>query len=195
MKQANNGIGRYLIILLVLISANVQSQTFKKLVWSDEFKGKGLPDSTKWGYDVGTGCPQICGWGNNELQYYTANNTNNARVENGMLVVEARKENIADAKYSSARLVTKNKGDWKYGRVDVKAKLPAGRGMWPAIWMLPTDWKYGGWPHSGEIRYYGKRRILARLGFRNRAYQCIQWHEGNTKNQGNEFQGFVNRIS
>ncbi|MBA4259070.1 MAG: glycoside hydrolase [Chitinophaga sp.] len=167
MKQANNGIGRYLIILLVLISApssaflfaQTKSQPFKKLVWSDEFKGKGLPDSTKWGYDVGTGCPQICGWGNNELQYYTANNTKNARVENGMLIVEAHKENVADAKYSSARLVTKNKGDWKYGRIDVKAKLPAGRGMWPAIWMLPTDWKYGGWPHSGEID------IMENVGF------------------------------
>jgi hypothetical protein len=83
MKQASTSIGRYLIILLVLISANAQSQTFKKLVWSDEFNGKGLPDSTKWGYDVGRGCPQNCGWGNNELQYYTSKNTSNARVENG----------------------------------------------------------------------------------------------------------------
>jgi beta-glucanase (GH16 family) len=132
MKQASTSIGRYLIILLVLLSApsssNLFAQTtakpFKKLVWSDEFNGKGLPDSTKWGYDVGRGCPQNCGWGNNELQYYTAHKTSNARVENGMLIVEAHKENVADAKYSSARLVTKNKGDWKYGRIDVKAKLP-----------------------------------------------------------------------
>jgi hypothetical protein len=80
MKQASTSIGRYLIILLVLLSApsssNLFAQTtakpFKKLVWSDEFNGKGLPDSTKWGYDVGRGCPQNCGWGNNELQYYTA---------------------------------------------------------------------------------------------------------------------------
>jgi beta-glucanase (GH16 family) len=112
-----------------------------------------------------------------------------------MLIVEAHKENVADAKYSSARLVTKNKGDWKYGRIDVKAKLPAGRGMWPAIWMLPTDWKYGGWPHSGEIDIMENVGILARLSIRNGAYQCIQWNEGNTKNLGNEFQRFVNRIS
>ncbi|MDO8997435.1 MAG: glycoside hydrolase family 16 protein [Sediminibacterium sp.] len=167
MKQASTSIGRYLIILLVLLSAPSSSilfaqttaKPFKKLVWADEFNGKGLPDSTKWGYDVGRGCPQNCGWGNNELQYYTSKNTSNARVENGLLVVEAHKENVADAKYSSARLVTKNKGDWKYGRIDVKAKLPAGRGMWPAIWMLPTDWKYGGWPHSGEID------IMENVGF------------------------------
>ena len=113
MKQINKNIGSYLLVLLVFLSAQTKSQPFKKLVWSDEFNGKGLPDSTKWGYDVARGCPQNCGWGNNELQYYTAKNTNNARVENGMLVVEARKENIADAKYSSARLVTKYKVDWK----------------------------------------------------------------------------------
>ena len=131
--------------------AQPKTKPFKKLVWSDEFTGKGLPDAKKWGYDTAMGCPNICGWGNNELQYYTYKNTNNARVENGMLIVEARKEKMGEAQYTSARLVTKNKGDWKYGRIDVRAKLPAGRGMWPAIWMLPTDWKYGGWPHSGEI--------------------------------------------
>ncbi len=156
MNQVTNGIGRYIICLLVLISMNSIGQPFKKLVWSDEFNGKGLPDSTKWGYDIGRGSD---GWGNNELQFYTAKNTNNARVENGILIVEAHKEMTADAKYSSARLVTKNKGDWKYGRIEVKAKLPAGRGMWPAIWMLPTDWKYGGWPHSGEID------IMENVGF------------------------------
>ena len=93
------------------------AQPFKKLVWSDEFNGKGLPDAKKWGYDTAMGCPNICGWGNNELQYYTYKNTNNARVENGMLIVEARKEKIGEAQYTSARLVTKNKGDWKYGRL------------------------------------------------------------------------------
>ncbi|MDQ3279697.1 MAG: glycoside hydrolase family 16 protein [Bacteroidota bacterium] len=114
-------------------------------VWQDEFDYSGLPDSTKWGYDVGGH-----GWGNNELQYYTRSG-NNARVGNGILTITARKEPMEGKSYTSARLVTKNKGDFLYGRVEVRAKLPSGRGTWPAIWMLPTDWAYGGWPASGEI--------------------------------------------
>lgn len=124
---------------------------FARLVWADEFNYSGLPDSSKWSYDTGNGCPLICGWGNNELQYYTSQRLQNARVENGKLIIEARKENFQNAAYTSARLVSKNKGDWKYCRVEAKAKLPAGTGMWPAIWMLPTESKYGGWPQSGEI--------------------------------------------
>lgn len=139
-------------MLLLITATAVHGQTaFTKLVWSDEFNYNGLPDSTRWGYDQGNGCPQNCGWGNQELQYYTWNRTENARVENGNLVIEARKEAREGMNYTSARLVSKNKGDWKYGRFEIRAKLPAGRGMWPAIWMLPTHWKYGGWPQSGEI--------------------------------------------
>lgn len=114
-------------------------------VWADEFTTNGLPDATKWGYDIGGN-----GWGNNELQYYT-NSLNNAKVEDGSLVITAIKEPINGKNYSSARLVTKNKGDFLYGRFEIRAKLPAGRGTWPAIWMLPTDWAYGDWPKSGEI--------------------------------------------
>ena len=117
-----------------------------KLVWQDEFNGTGLPDANKWDYDTGNS-----GWGNNELQNYTANRTENARQENGNLVIEARRDWHNGIEYSSARLVTRNKGDWKYGRIEVKAKIPLGQGLWPAIWMLPTDWVYGGWPASGEI--------------------------------------------
>lgn len=113
-------------------------------VWSDEFSNTGLPDTTKWSYDVGGN-----GWGNNELEYYTAGN--NASVANGILKIEARKENFGGKNYTSARMVTKNKGDFLYGRFEMKAKLQAGRGLWPAIWMLPTDSTYGGWPNSGEI--------------------------------------------
>ena len=143
--------GYFLIILLLMCSIVEGQSGFKKLVWSDEFNYKGLPDSLKWGYDIGRGCPQNCGWGNNELQYYTDHNIQNARVQNGKLIIEARKEKVGDADYSSVRLVTKNKGDWKYGRFEIRAKLPKGKGMWPAIWMLPTKWVYGGWPNSGEI--------------------------------------------
>jgi beta-glucanase (GH16 family) len=114
-------------------------------IWSDEFDYTGKPSSAKWGYDIGGS-----GWGNNELQYYT-NSENNAKVENGVLTITAIKENVGGKNYTSARLVSKDKGDWLYGRIEVRAKLPSGKGTWPAIWMLPTDWAYGNWPSSGEI--------------------------------------------
>jgi beta-glucanase (GH16 family) len=114
-------------------------------VWADEFDYTGQPDPNKWGYDIGG-----TGWGNNELQYYT-DRLSNASVGDGTLKITARKENVENREYSSARLVTKNKGDFLYGRFEFRAKLPTGVGTWPAIWMLPTDWAYGGWPKSGEI--------------------------------------------
>ncbi len=139
-------------LILVCCSCTDSAQTgFKKLVWSDEFNYNGLPDSTKWSYEEGNGCPKICGWGNNEKEYYTAKRPENARVENGRLIIEARKENFKGSSYTSARLVSKNKGDWKYGRFEIKAKISKGKGTWPAVWMMPTHWEYGDWPHSGEI--------------------------------------------
>jgi len=120
----------------------------KVLVWSDDFDYNGLPDSKNWSYDTDGNAN---GWGNNELQYYTASRLKNAEVRDGYLHITAQKEDYEGFKYTSARLVTRQKGDWLYGRVEVKAKIPDGRGMWPAIWMLPTDWQYGGWPSSGEI--------------------------------------------
>ncbi|MEO0224914.1 MAG: sugar-binding protein, partial [candidate division WOR-3 bacterium] len=133
------------IILILLGVPMLISAPVWKLVWSDEFDYNGPPDPNKWGYDIGGG-----GWGNQELQYYT-NRLENARVENGKLIIEARKENYNGYEYTSARLKTRYKGDWLYGRFEIRAKLPGGRGTWPAIWMLPTDWVYGGWPSSGEI--------------------------------------------
>jgi beta-glucanase (GH16 family) len=115
-----------------------------ELVWFDEFDTDGEIDKTKWGYDIGGS-----GWGNNELQYYTEDL--NSWVENGKMVIEARKENYMGKEYTSARVISKNKGDFLYGKIEVMAKLPTGVGTWPAIWMLPTDWRYGGWPNSGEI--------------------------------------------
>jgi beta-glucanase (GH16 family) len=115
-------------------------------VWCDEFDYVGLPDDTLWSYDVGGH-----GWGNNELQYYTEEDTDNAYSDGEFLTITARRESMANNDYTSARLVTRDKGDWRYGRVEVRAKLPSGRGTWPAIWMLPTEWVYGGWPDSGEI--------------------------------------------
>lgn len=129
-------------------------------VWQEEFNYTGAPNSAKWSYDLGGS-----GWGNNEAQFYT-DALNNAKVENGKLIITAIKESMGGKNYTSARLVTKNKGDFLYGRFEVRAKLPSGRGTWPAIWMLPTDWVYGDWPKSGEIDImehvgYDPNKVLA----------------------------------
>jgi beta-glucanase (GH16 family) len=117
-----------------------------KLVWSDEFNYKGLPDSSKLGYNVGGN-----GWGNNELQYYTEKDTLNAKVENGHLMIIARKQKKENREYTSARLLTKNKADFKYGRIEAVAKIPASVGTWPAIWMLGNNIDQVNWPACGEI--------------------------------------------
>jgi len=113
--------------------------------WSDEFDYTGTPDTSKWTYDLGGS-----GWGNNELEDYTKA-ASNVNVANGNLVITARKENVGGMNYTSARIVSKNAGSMKYGRVEVSAKMPSGRGTWPAIWMLPDKYVYGSWPNSGEI--------------------------------------------
>lgn len=117
-----------------------------KLVWADEFNYKGLPDSTKWTYDIGGD-----GWGNNEAQFYTKADTNNAVVGNGFLSIIARQEKHENKEYTSARMVTKGKKDWRFGRVEISAKLPKGRGTWPAGWMLGSNINTVGWPQCGEV--------------------------------------------
>lgn len=137
---------RLLIILCCCMTFSSSfAQDKRKLVWSDEFNYKGLPDSKKWGYDTGGH-----GWGNNELQYYTFQKSKNARVENGNLIIEAHKEQVGKNAYSSARLVSKGKGDFTYGRIEIRAKLPKGLGTWPAIWMLGSKTPLK-WPDDGEI--------------------------------------------
>jgi beta-glucanase (GH16 family) len=128
--------------------ADSTSITGWNLIWSEEFDYTGLPDARKWGYDVAAP-----GWVNHEAQAYTDKRLENARVENGKLIIEARYDNYNNYPYSSARLVTKNRGDWTYGRFVIRAKVPSGRGTWPAIWMLPTVWNLGNgsWPDNGEI--------------------------------------------
>ncbi len=116
------------------------------LVWSDEFDKNGAPDPTKWIYDIGTGSS---GWGNNELQYYT-NRLENAVVENGFLKIKAIKENFSGSAYTSARLLTRGKYEFKYGTVEIRAKVPAAVGTWPAVWMLGFDFPTVGWPACGE---------------------------------------------
>ena len=138
---------RLAIVLGLLVAMGVREQEARwELVWSDEFEGKSL-DQSKWELIVNGR-----GGGNNELQYYRKENV---RVENGMLVIEARKEKFngpdGSRDFTSAKIRTKGKGDWTYGRIEVRAKLPKGQGIWPAIWMMPTDNHYGNWPNSGEI--------------------------------------------
>lgn len=122
----------------------------RTLVWGDEFDYTGAPDPEKWDYDLGDGCPRICGWGNNELEYYTRE-PENVRVENGSLIIEAHQGEKGGKAYTSARIVSRGKAAWKYGRVEVRAKIPGGLGTWAAIWMMPEDNHYGHWPKSGEI--------------------------------------------
>ena len=137
-----------------IVSQNKETNDWEiegwNIVWQDEFDKDSL-DLTKWSREIGGH-----GWGNNELQFYTDSDSN-SYVENGNLILKAQvvPQGIGSSKglryYSSARLRTYGKGDWKYGRIEVKAKVASGQGIWPAIWMLPTDWLFGGWPSSGEI--------------------------------------------
>ncbi len=114
------------------------------LVWNDEFSGPVI-DTAKWQHEVNG-----YGGGNNELQYYTADSAN-SYIADGMLVIQALRQDYLGKQYTSARLNSRGKGDWTYGRIEARAKLPEGKGMWPAIWMMPTYSDYGGWPASGEI--------------------------------------------
>ena len=117
------------------------------LVWADEFNVDGYPSSAIWTPEIGNGS---WGWGNNEKQYYT-NSINNAKVSNGVLSITAIKENIGGFNYSSARLKTAKKVDFKYGYLEASIKLPSTGGAWPAFWLMPTNSVYGSWPSSGEI--------------------------------------------
>ena len=132
---------------LAICGAPAQAGTGWTLVWSDEFSQAdgSSPDPTKWAYDLGAG-----GWGNGELEYYTSR-TNNARIENGNLVIEARQENYLGSSYTSARLKTQGKVSWTYGRIEARIKIPRGQGIWPAFWMLGTNIPSAGWPTCGEI--------------------------------------------
>ncbi len=116
------------------------------LVWSDEFNGSSI-DQSNWSFETGTGSG---GWGNNELEYYTSR-SENARIENGNLVIEARKESYGGMNYTSARLKTQGKRSFQYGKIEARMKLPKGQGLWPAFWTLGSDIGSVGWPKSGEI--------------------------------------------
>lgn len=120
-----------------------------QLVWEDEFESEQL-DPEKWSFQFGTGSDEgLTNWGNNELQYYT-DREENLFLEDGKLHIVAQRESFGGMQYTSARIRTRSKGDWMYGRIEIRAKLPQGQGIWPAIWMLPTKDNFQ-WPRDGEI--------------------------------------------
>lgn len=127
------------------ISVNVTVTS--TLVWSDEFNGNGAPDPAKWGYDIGNGAS---GWGNHELEYYT-NRPENVVQQGGVLKINMIKESYMGYNYTSARILSKGKFDFTYGKVEISAKLPSGVGTWPALWMLGSDVATNAWPACGEI--------------------------------------------
>lgn len=118
-----------------------------RLKWADEFNGNAL-DLKNWSFENGDGCPLSCGWGNNELQFYRPENTS---FKNGKMIIEAKKEDFENKNYTSSKIVTRGKQIFKFGRLDFRAKLPQGQGIWPAFWMMPEQSVYGSWPKSGEI--------------------------------------------
>lgn len=186
----NNYPMKHLFLALLGLTAAVYTHAAEwSLIWSDEFDYSGAPDASKWSFDTQG---NNWDWGNDEAQNYTPQENGNAWVENGNLVIEARKENYywygdgQTKNYTSARLITKNKGDWKYGKFEVKALLPTGNGVWPAIWMLPTDEVYGGWPKSGELD------IMENVGFDPLKIHCNihteAYNHGINTNKGNTMQ-------
>lgn len=144
LKIKNSEMNKLILLISLFVCSLTLSAQKYVLVWSDEFNTPGLPDSTKWSYEIGK-------IRNDELQYYTSKRLENARVEDSVLIIEARKEKYNGADYTSADIVSKGIGDWKYGKVEISAKVPTGKGTWPALWMMPTNSEYGGWPKSGEI--------------------------------------------
>jgi beta-glucanase (GH16 family) len=136
-----------LIVIKVQSQSNLVDNKNQKLIWADEFNVDGIPDSSKWSFDIGTG---DWGWGNNESQYYT-NRKENVKVQNGMLKITTVKESYKGSDYTSARIKTQGKFSFRYGKVEIKAKLPFGKGTWPALWMLGENITSVGWPLCGEI--------------------------------------------
>ena len=133
-----------LLIIFCIFTQAQGNNTKWKLAWVEDFSGTQL-DTARWNREVND-----WGGGNNELQYYTARDTN-AYVTGGLLHIRGLKEDYLTRHYTSARLTTRGKADFTFGKMEIRAKIPTGRGMWPAIWMMPTEDKYGGWPLSGEI--------------------------------------------
>jgi beta-glucanase (GH16 family) len=165
------------VMLAVLAGANPSAETWK-LVWSDEFNVGSMADPNKWDYEQGY-------VRNRELQYYTKARPENARIEDGMLVIETRKDNFEGHPITSASLRTRGKAEWLYGRIEVRAKLPTGKGMWPAIWMLGLNPGHR-WPACGEID------IMENVGFDpltiHANIHCQAYNHTKGTNKGNKIE-------
>jgi len=150
------------LLLLFFASFQIQAQTWN-LVWSDDFNYSGLPDATKWGNEVGY-------VRNNELQYYTSGRLENAKVENGSLLIIGRKESYMGANYTSASLTTDTKFSWTYGKIEARMKLPKGKGIWPAFWLLGQNANQVSWPYCGEID------IMEHINTDNAIFGSMHWY-------------------
>jgi beta-glucanase (GH16 family) len=152
------------------------SYTNMKLVWADEFDGTAL-NSDFWSFETGNG-PN--GWGNNELKFYRTQNTS---IQDGHLVITAKKEPFGGKEYTSSRIITKSKKEFRYGRVDIRAALPKGQGIWPALWMLGSNFDTVSWPACGEIDIM---EMIGGGGRENTVYGTVHWqNEGkNAKYEG-----------
>lgn len=140
-----------------------------ELVWNDEFEGNAINPSY-WSFEIGAG-----GWGNNELQYYRKENS---WVSDGTLTIEARKENYQSSSYTSTRMITRNKQSFKYGRIDIRALLPKGQGIWPALWMLGNNISTVGWPKSGELDIM---EMIGGNGREKTVYGTLHWSNENNE--------------
>ena len=135
------------VMVTVITGCSDSDSEFNTLVMQDNFSEDGAPNSDLWTFEIGTGDN---GWGNNELQYYT-DRTENITQQNGFLVVTAREEEFEGSAYTSARIITKGNFERRYGRFEARMRLPTGRGLWPAFWMLGADIDDNPWPEAGEI--------------------------------------------
>ena len=153
IKDKALGFMSFLLIAIFVISSCSTDETqtvakFENLVWQDEFESDGQPNLANWGYDIGTG---ENGWGNNELQFYTER-PDNVTVQNGILVITAKEEDYNGSSYTSARLLTKGKFEQTHGRFEARIRVPYGKGLWPAFWLLGDDSNGTEiWPEIGEI--------------------------------------------
>jgi beta-glucanase (GH16 family) len=136
-------------IILLFLALSFTATAQYSLVWSDEFNGNAL-DGAKWAYEIGDGCPNLCGWGNNESQYYTSS-PNNVKVDTGYLHIIAKEEQYQGSNYTSGRIKTQGRYDFQYGKIEARIKMPVGQGIWPAFWMLGTNITAVSWPQCGEI--------------------------------------------
>ena len=147
---------KIVVIFVLIFGVSFSQITKRKLVWEENFNGSQL-DEEVWNFELGNGCPNNCGWGNNEKQIYT---NSNHELKDGFLIITIKKENEA---YSSTRITTAGKKEFKYGRIEARAKLPLGKGIWPAFWMLGSNIGKVGWPLCGEIdimEYVGREQHM-----------------------------------